>query len=60
MFKKKEKKQKSFLGKVVKKTAIGTGVLFAIYITNADSKLVEVIYDGLYKYHRTKPVEDKI
>ena len=35
-------------------------VLFAVYITNADSKLIEVIYDKLLQYHTTKKVEDHI
>lgn len=34
--------------------------LFALYITNADSKLVEVVYDLLLKYHTNKKTEDKI
>lgn len=37
-----------------------TGLLFVIYITNADSKLVEFIYDKLLHYHETKNVEDHI
>lgn len=36
------------------------GVLFTIYITNADSKLVEFVYDKLTNYHNSKKVEDKI
>lgn len=37
-----------------------TGVLFVVYITNADSKLIEFIYDKLAKYHESKKVEDHI
>ena len=35
-----------------------TAVLFTIYMTNADSKLIEFIYDKLLHYHETKKVED--
>ena len=35
-------------------------VLFTIYMTNADSKLIEFIYDKLLHYHETKKVEDHI
>lgn len=48
------------LKKIAVKTGIGLGVLFVIYMVNGDSRLIEVIYDALYKYHHTKPVEDKI
>lgn len=34
--------------------------LFALYITNADGKLVEVAYDLLLKFHNNKKTEDKI
>lgn len=37
-----------------------TAVLFTIYMTNADSKLIEFIYDKLLHYHETKKVEDHI
>ena len=33
---------------------------FTAYITNADMKLVERIYDALIKYHDSKRVEEKI
>ena len=54
---------KDFLGKLGKLFAILlviTGVLFVAYITNADSKLVEFVYDKLWDYHNKKPVEDTI
>lgn len=35
-------------------------VTFAAYITNADSKMVEFIYDWLLKYHDSKHVEERI
>ena len=35
-------------------------VLFTIYMTNADSKLIEFIYDKLLHYHEMKKVEDHI
>lgn len=50
---------KFILKLLVVATAI-LGVLFTIYITNADSKLVEFIYDKLAKYHESKKVEDHI
>ena len=37
-----------------------TGILFIVYITNADSKLVEFIYDKLWEFHHNKVVEDTI
>ena len=37
-----------------------TAVLFTIYMTNADSKLIEFVYDKLLHYHETKKVEDHI
>lgn len=36
------------------------GLLFAVYITNTDSKMIEFIYDKLAKYHESKKVEDRI
>lgn len=33
---------------------------FTIYITNADMKLVEIIYNKLIKYHDSRDVEEKI
>ena len=35
-------------------------LLFLVYITNADLKLVEVVYNGLVKYHENKDVESKL
>ena len=35
-------------------------LLFIVYITNADLKLVEKIYDALLKYHDNKHIETKI
>ena len=49
-----------FLLKLAAKLIAAVGVLFAIYILNADSKLIEVIYDLLGKYHANKKVEIKI
>lgn len=50
--------------KIFAKTALAVSavltVLLTIYITNADSKLVEFIYDKLLHYHETKKVEDRI
>ncbi len=35
-------------------------LLFVVYITNADLKLVEKIYDSLLKYHDNKHIETKL
>ena len=35
-------------------------LLFLVYITNADMKLIEKLYDALIKYHDSKTVEEKI
>lgn len=35
-------------------------LLFLTYITNADMKLIEKIYDRLIKYHDSKKVEEEI
>ncbi len=35
-------------------------LLFVVYITNADLKLVEKIYDALLRYHDSKSVETKL
>jgi hypothetical protein len=44
--------------------AIVIGALFAltfiVYITNADMKLVEKIYDKLIAYHDSKDIEEKL
>ena len=36
------------------------GLLFLAYMTNADMKLIEKLYDTLIKYHDRKNVEEKI
>lgn len=36
------------------------GLLFLAYMTNADMKLIEKLYDALLKYHDSKTVEEKI
>ena len=54
------KKLFKFFAKIFAALVSVLSVLFAVYITNADSKLVEVIYDYLEKYHQQKPTEDKI
>ena len=40
--------------------AVLLALLFVVYITNADLKLVQKIYDALVKYHDEKHVETKI
>ncbi len=35
-------------------------LLFVVYITNSDMKLVEKIYNAVLKYHDNKKVEEKI
>ncbi len=44
--------------------AIVIGALFAltftVYITNADMKLVEVIYNKLIAFHERKDVDEKL
>ena len=35
-------------------------LLFLVYITNADMKLIEKLYDALIKYHDGKSVKEKI
>lgn len=54
------KKLLKFILMMLAAAAVLIGALFAIYITNADSKLIEVIYDKLIKYHESKKVEDHI
>lgn len=34
-------------------------LLFLAYMTNADMKLIEKLYDALIKYHDSKTVEEK-
>ena len=36
------------------------GLLFLAYMTNADMKLIEKLYDALIKCHDSKTVEEKI
>ena len=36
------------------------GLLFLAYMTNADMKLIEKLYDTLIKYHDSKTVDEKI
>ena len=36
------------------------GLLFLAYMTNADMKLIEKLYDTLIKYHDSKTAEEKI
>ena len=54
------KKTVRFFAKVFLAVSAVTAVLFTIYMTNADSKLIEFIYDKLLHYHETKIVEDHI
>ncbi len=35
-------------------------LLFVVYITNSDMKLVEKLYNAVIKYHDNKDVEEKI
>ena len=35
-------------------------LLFLVYITNADMRLIERLYNALIKYHNSKKVEEKI
>lgn len=35
------------------------GLLFLAYMTNADMKLIEKLYDALIKYHDAKPWKKK-
>ena len=45
------KKTVRFFAKVFLAVSAVTAVLFTIYMTNADSKLIEFIYDKLLHYH---------
>ncbi len=40
--------------------AVLFALLFVVYITNADLKLVEKIYNSLIKYHDNKHIETKL
>lgn len=51
---------KKILGKAALTSLCVFAVTFAAYITNADMKLVEKIYDWLIAYHDAKPVEEKL
>ena len=51
---------KKVLGKTALILTSVFAVTFAAYITNADMKLVEKIYDWLIKYHDAKPVKELI
>lgn len=35
-------------------------LLFTVYMTNADLKLVQKVYDGLLKYHDDRDIESKL
>lgn len=50
----------SKLGKLFAILLVLTGILFIAYITNADSKLVEFVYDKLWDFHHNKTVEDNV
>ena len=36
------------------------GLMFLAYLTNAEMKLIEKLYDALIKYQDSKTVEEKI
>lgn len=40
--------------------AVLFGLLFLVYMTNADMKLIEKVYNYLIEYHDSKIVEEKI
>ncbi len=40
--------------------AVLFALLFVVYMTNADLKLVEKIYDSLIKFHDKKHIETKL
>lgn len=48
------------LAKVTSSLSSIIAVLFTVYITNADSKIIEVIYDFMQKYHDQKDNKDLI
>lgn len=54
------KKVMKFFGILLLIFSVLLAALFAMYITNADSKLIEFIYDKLVQYHEKKKVEDHI
>lgn len=54
------KKTLKCLMKVLLICGLVLALLFAVYITNTDSKMIEFIYDKLGKYHESKKVEDRI
>jgi hypothetical protein len=51
---------KKVLGKAALISLSVFAVTFAAYITNADMKLVEIIYNKLIAYHDAKHVEEKL
>ena len=40
--------------------AVIFALLFVVYITNGDGKMIEKVYDMLSKYHDNKPSNEKI
>ncbi len=40
--------------------AVLFALLFVVYMTNADLKLVEKIYNSLIKFHDSKQIETKL
>ena len=40
--------------------AVIFALLFVVFITNGDGKMIEKIYDMLSKYHDNKPSNEKI
>jgi hypothetical protein len=51
---------KKVFGKAAMIAASVFAVTFAAYITNADMKLVEILYNALIKYHDGRHVEEKL
>ena len=51
---------KKFLKRLLLIALIFFAVIFAVYMTNADMKMVEKIYDALIAYHDKKHVEEHI
>ena len=48
------------LGSILGFILLTLGLLFILYISNADLHLVEKIYDALIKYHGKKHIKTKI
>ena len=40
--------------------AVIFALLFVVFITNGDGKMIEKVYDMLSKYHDNKPSNEKI